>query len=179
MDINKISDIALDNEAKINRLDDKNAFFFMDYGFLALKTMMEGKESIYPRVFLHRAFPFELTEKYISVLDSHSNEIGIIYDICDFDDEQSALIKCELERKYYSPIIKSINSVKERYGYSFWKVTLSDNRDISFTVNDTYRQIIHAGEDKIFICDVDGNRFEIEKVSSLDHKSYRRIELYL
>ncbi len=179
MEIENIAEIMQDREAKIFRLNGDNASFSMKNGFLTLKTLFDGKEKSYSRVFLHRAFPFEMTDKFISVLDDCSSEIGIIYDISDFCGDQSELIERELERKYYSPKIKSVNSVKERYGYSFWKVTLYDGRDISFTVRDTYRQIIHAGEDRIFICDVDGNRFEIENLSSLDRKSYRRIELYL
>ena len=73
----------------------------------------------------------------------------------------------------------SIDSLKERYGFSYWRVTLTDGRSLSFTMQDTFRNIVKRGEDSLILLDVDGNRFVIESVAALDRKSYRRIELYL
>jgi hypothetical protein len=75
--------------------------------------------------------------------------------------------------------VASIDSLKERYGFSYWKVTLTDGRSLSFTMQDTFRNIVKRGEDSLILLDVDGNRFVIESVAALDRKSYRRIELYL
>jgi hypothetical protein len=108
-----------------------------------------------------------------------SKEVGLIYDIADFDGETAALLRTELERKYYAPTVASIDSLKERYGFSYWKVTLTDGRSLSFTMQDTFRNIVKRGEDSLILLDVDGNRFVIESVAALDRKSYRRIELYL
>ena len=93
--------------------------------------------------------------------------------------ETKAMIETELERKYYAPKIKTIVSLKERYGFSYWKIITDDNRRVSLTVQDTYRNMIRVGEDKVIILDVDGNRFVIESVAALDRKSYKKIELYL
>ena len=53
----------------------------------------------------------------------------------------------------------------------------------SFTLQDTFRSIIKSprddGTERIFILDVDGNRYEIPNVEALDRKSYKKIELYL
>jgi hypothetical protein len=127
---------------------------------------------------LHRAFPYELPDKYISVQEEENREVGIIYDISQFEESTEALLRRELERKYFSPNIKEIKSVKERYGFSYWKVT-TDEGDVSFTLHDTFRSIIHAEEKRLVILDVDGNRFEIPNVDGLDRKSYKKIELYL
>ena len=173
------NEIMLEEAAKINRLDPSNAVFFTKNGFLAM-TYKEGEEEkTLDRVFLHRAFPFELLWKYISVISDDGKEKGVIYDIADFPEEVSTLIKTELERKYYSPVIASVNSLKERYGFSYWQVTLSDGRSVNFTMQDTFRNIIRTGENGAILLDVDGNRFVIKSISDLDKKSYRKIELYL
>ena len=46
-------------------------------------------------------------------------------------------------------------------------------------MQDTFRNIIRAGEDKAILLDVDGNRFVIKSIKALDKKSYKKIELYL
>ena len=48
-----------------------------------------------------------------------------------------------------------------------------------FTVRDTYRSITKVSEDRVFITDVDGNRFEIPSLAALDRRSRRKIELFL
>ena len=68
--------------------------------------------------------------------------------------------------------------MKERYGFSYWQVD-TDDGDLSFTVQDTFRNLLRIGEDRLAIFDVDGNRFEIESLAALDRKSYKKIELYL
>ena len=173
------NEIMLVEAAKIQRLDSSNAKFFTKNGFLAMQYKDGDEEKTLERVFLHRAFPFELLWKYISVLGDDGKEKGVIYDINDFSEEITALIKTELERKYYSPTVKSIDSLKERYGFSYWRVTLSDGRSLNFTMQDTFRNIIRIGEDSAILLDVDGNRFVIKSIAALDRKSYRRIELYL
>ena len=173
------SEILLEDAARIIRLDGSNARFSMKNGFLSLDVVGNGEEKHYAKVTLHRDFPHELLWEYISVIGEESREVGLIYNIEDFDGETAGVLKTEIERKYYSPVISEIGQVKERYGFSYWKVKVEDGRQISFTMQDTYRNIIHTGEDSAILVDVDGNRFTIKSISSLDRKSYKRIELYL
>ena len=154
-------------------LTPENASFFSKNGFLCLR--FEEKEQ---RVFLCRQFPFELLWEFISVLDEDQNEIGIIRRLSDFEDEAKELIETELKRRYYTPTIQRIVSVKERYGFSYWKV-ITETGEVGFTLHDTYRSIIRAGENRLFLFDVDGNRFEIPDTLALDRKSHKKIELYL
>ncbi len=175
VDNNLLTDLSL-STIKIDR---SNAVFSEKNGFVALEIHTEENKETYARVFLHRMFPFELKWQYISVCDEDSNEIGIIYDVCDLTDTEAELVKTELERKYYSPTIKSIKSVKERYGFSYWSVVVDEGRAVEFTVQDTFRNTLKVGDNKVIILDVDGNRFVIENVLDLDRKSYKEIELYL
>ena len=172
------NEILNEKSAQILRLDKSNARFEEKNGFLSLVLTLD-EEKRYDRIFLHRIFPHELAFQYISVLNDEKKEIGIIYDIADFDENAQNLLRIEIEKKYYSPTIKEIKSVKERYGFSYWKAVAGDGRKISFTMQDTFRNIVHTGEDSLLLLDVDGNRYAIASVSNLDRKSYRKIELYL
>ncbi len=169
------NEIIKEGAAAIYRLDRNNSSFVMKNGFLALKKDDEE----YNRVFLHRTFPFDKPWEYISVVDPDNKEIGIIFNISDYDSETEEILRIELERKYYEPKIKSILSLKERYGFSYWSVITSDDRKVEFTMQDTFRNIIRVGEDKAILLDVDSNRFVIDSISALDKKSYRKIELYI
>lgn len=153
----------------------ENAEFFMQNGFLHMKCPKDAEPV---RVMLHRNFPFEFLWEYISVLDVDGYELASIRTLASFDGEMKDILVLELERKYYSPVIQKIYSVKERFGFSYWDAQTTGGR-LTFTLQDTFKSIIRAGEGRLFLFDVDGNRFEIEDVEKLDRKSYKKIELYL
>ncbi len=193
-------DRALTDIVKIDYLEPEKAEFTAKNGFIALKyrwtdepegsCAAEGSGGAeeagdekrgtkeYERVFLHRCFPNELTEEYVSVLDRDGNEIGMIRKIDDYPEETRELLRAELRRKYHIYTIVSIGSVNEKYGFSYWKIKDSEG-ERDFTVRDTYRSINRIGTDKVTITDVDGNRFEIPSLEALDRRSRRKIELYL
>lgn len=129
------------------------------------------------KVYFHRSFPFDMMTEFISVLDEENNEVGIIRSVNDFDEATAQMILEELEKKYYAPVILKIKSVKERYGYSIWNIE-SNVGPLKFSVRDTYRSIIWAGNNRAFIVDVDSNRYEIPDITKLDKKSFKHIELY-
>ena len=105
-------------------------------------------------------------------------EIGIIKNIKVFSVTEQKYIDDELNRKYFVPVIESIYSVKERYGYAYCDVKTNIGR-IKFTVHDAHRNIIKATSDRILIADVNGNRYEITSLRAFDIRSMRKIELYL
>ncbi|MDI6617111.1 MAG: DUF1854 domain-containing protein [Clostridiales bacterium] len=143
-------------------------------GFLALK--ISNGES-YPRVNLFRSFPFSHPKEYISVRDEEDKEIGIIRNIEDFPDDAVKLFEEEFKRRYFAPVIKKINSVKDEFGYSYWDVD-TDAGICRFTVQGRYN-VISLGNGRVIISDVDGNRFEIPNYRLLDEKSIKRLEIYL
>ena len=148
---------------------------------LSLKTENEnGEEETkeYDRVFLHRAFPFDHPEDYISVQDADKNEIGMIAALSVFPEETAALLRRELARKYYAPQISAVLSLRDRYGYAYLSAS-SDTGEITFTLRDAARSIVKVDEKRIIITDIDGNRYEIPDVEKLDRKSFKKIELYL
>lgn len=164
---------SLEEIKKTVWLTPENASFERREGLLWLT--LDGKET---RVSLRRDFPFEELWSYISVLNAEEEEVGMIRSLDLFEGETETLLRDELERRYYSPVILHIHSLKERYGFSYWKVETAEG-EMEFTLHDTYKSLIHIDAKRVIILDVDGNRFEIPDVSALDRRSYRKIELYL
>ncbi len=186
--MSELKTTALKDVVSITYITKENSIFKKEGDFLSLKVTLPegigfdggptGGEKYFSRIYLHRSFPYEHHYSFISVLDHDNVEIGLISDISDFDDDVADLLRRELDRKYYAPVITKILSVKERYGYSYWEV-LSGDRHLSFTIRDTFRSIIKVSPEHIFITDNDSNRYEITDVEALDRKSYKKIELYL
>ena len=178
--------------SEILYLTKENAKFYDKDGFLALKAFIppkseydldeeETKEATWQdlgRVFLHRAFPFNNPNKYISVLDKTGYEYAMIKDIDDFDADTKELLIKALDRKYFMPNILKINSIKEQFGFSFWKV-LTDRGEAEFSVKDTYKSIVKLSDTLVVIIDSDDSRYMIQDVRELDSASYKKIELYL
>ena len=150
-----------------------NASFFMKNGFLHLR--FEEREE---RVQVLRAFPFELEWEFLSVLNESEEELGLIRNLDDFEGEARELLKAEIERRYYSPILTKILKVKEKYGFSYWKAE-SQEGEVEFTLRDAHRNILRAEGNRVILLDVNGNRFQIPDVTALDRRSYQKIELYL
>lgn len=169
---------TLDKVVHIEYLSPAEAKFFKNGDFLGLKIEKDGETNEYPRVFLHRMFPFEELWAHISVLTADNEEIGMIAEAGDFPEEAATLLKEELDRKYLMPTITAIHMLKDNFGFSTWKVE-SDIGPLEFTLRDTYRSMLKVGEGRVIITDSDGNRYEIPDVNKLDKKSYRKIELYL
>lgn len=149
----------------------KTSFYRTPGGVIALKL----EDKTYPRVNLHRAFPFSLGDKYISVREGSGQEIGIITDLDDFDEKTRGILKEELERRYFTPEILCINSVKSEFGYSYWEVE-TDRGHRRFTVKGRGDSVIPIDEVRYLIMDMDGNRFEISDIRKLDRKSKKYLE---
>lgn len=151
------------------------AKFYMNKGaFLALKL---GQKE-YARVSLHRAFPFSYTDNFISVRDNEGKEIGLIKDIKEFHEGIVKLFKEELDRRYLLPSIKTIKSLKEEFGHSYWDVLTSIGAK-RFIMKRDNSSFVNVSGNRILLIDVDGNRYEISDYTKLDDKSYKLIELFI
>ena len=174
---------ALREVIAVRYITKDNAEFERSGDFIRMKVRLPDddgneEEKTYDRIFLHRAFPFDYPYSYISVLDADAKEIGIIQDIDALGEETAAMLRAELDRKYYTPVIRQILSVKDKFGYSYWKV-VTDEGEIEFTCRDTFSSLLKVGGNRVFVTDMDGNRFEIPDLEALDRKSFRKIELFL
>ncbi len=137
-----------------------------------------GKDEKYDRVGLHRAFPFNYEREYISVRTTEGKEIGMIRNIDDYPANIVEIFLYELDRRYFTPYIQKINSIKEEFGYTYWDV-LTDSGPRRFTVQNIHNNLIQISDVRILVLDVDGNRFEIPDSAKLDVKSLKMIERLL
>jgi hypothetical protein len=145
------------------------AFEKTEGGFLSLKI---GRKR-YPRVNLYRSFPLSHRNSYISVRDDKDGEIGILESLGEFSRGIRRLIEEELERRYFSPTIHEVISLKEEFGYSYWDVR-TDAGSVRFTVRSGENNIVVLSDGKLLIIDVDGNRFELPDQEKMAPK-YRKI----
>ncbi len=167
--------ITLDEAAGLSYLSPEDIYFSKNGEFPRAK-LADGEE--YDRVWLHRVFPFDLSDEFISVQTKDNEEIGIIRRLSDFDEEVQKILCDELDRKYFIPKIKKILTLKERRGFSYWKVE-TDIGEMELSLQDTYRSLTKIGDDRLFVNDISGNRFEIESLAALDRKSKKKLDIYL
>ncbi|MBQ0010114.1 MAG: DUF1854 domain-containing protein [Ruminococcus sp.] len=176
--MNENQSFSLQNVADIFYLTSENATFSESDGILSLVVTDSGKSETYDRVFLHRAFPYDEPFSYLSVLNQEDKEIGIIRSLDDFDEETRTVLKQELDKKYFVAQIQKVHSVKERFGFSYWKVSTNAG-EMEITFRDTYRSIVRLTPTHLFLTDSNANRYEIPDVDKLDRKSRRHIDIYL
>lgn len=161
----------------------RNTVFMQKGDFPAMITKVKttphlSVELHFSRVYLRRAFPAAEPYRYISVAGRDEREVGMIPDIAEFPEAQRKLLKGELDRLYFMPKIKQVDDVKDRFGRTTFHVR-TDIGALCFTVQDVYRNLFRLSDKRLILTDIDGNRFEIEDVTALDKKSYKKIELYI
>ena len=179
-------DLILANERVSIPLNMQNAKFTRSQGNLVSLTLKkdDGEEEFFERVVVLRAFPITNPSEFLSVREPDSKkmgrgkEIGMIRYMSDFDEATQKLLLEELDRRYFSPQILKIHSVKEKFGYSYWDSKTTAGH-VTFILNNPFSNIRLFEDGRIFINDIDGNSFEIADPKKLDAASYRKIELYL
>jgi len=118
-------DVEIDTDELFKRrtsinLTPENAWFSAsEGGLISLKIInAEGEEEFFERVVIRRSFPVTAPDEFLSVREpdtrkkGRGEEIGMIRDIKIFDGETLALLKAELELRYFTPEIKKITGVK-------------------------------------------------------------------
>lgn len=153
-------------------------------GMISLE--MDGPEGheVFERVIVLRSFPVTAPDEFLSVREPDTRkkgrgaELGMIRRLSDFDEATRMLINEEMELRYFTPEIKKINSVKDKFGYSYWEAETTAGK-VSFVLNNPFSQIRVLEDMRIYISDMDGNSFVIPDPAKLDRASYRRIEIYI
>lgn len=142
---------------------------------------MEFNGTSYDRVLLYRTFPFTDPSHYISVRESNekAREIGVIKDLdVDLSKEEVKMIKEQLDLRYFTPIIKKVNDIKEEYGYAYFNVKTNFGV-CKFTIQMNGGSVFHLSENRILITDLDGNRFEVPDLLKLSAKELKKLDLFL
>lgn len=124
-----------------------------------------------------RSFPLSETVRFITLLDSERNEIGIVEDARKLAPQSRDVLIEELEKRYFMPKITKINSLDGQFGVTQWDVETTQG-DVQFGMRTRY-DIVTLGNGRVLIKDADGNRYEIENYNKLDQKSYALLQTQL
>lgn len=132
---------------------------------------------VYENVKPVRCFTHTLPERYISLCDAEGKEIGLIEDLAALPPAAHALLREELEKRYFVPEIVRIHRLTNNHGVTSWQVE-TDRGPRAFEVRsrDDVRRLPNG---LILITDVDGNRFRISHRSHLDARSRGLLDLCL
>lgn len=150
-------------------------FYKTDGGLLGAR--LDGYDG---RVRLFCAFPMSSKTDYISVRtpDEDSIELGLLENMDGFSDNQIELIKEELDRMYFLPVITKVYDVAEDFGSYFWHVE-TDRGERKFTVRDISNNLIFAAGSALILVDTDGNRYMIKKLAELGKKAVKALDIWL
>ena len=167
-------------------LTPENAEFSISSGGLISLSLKkkDGSVEYFERVVPVRAFPISDPEEFISVKEPDSREkgkgaeIGLIRRMSDFDTQTQELLREELDRRYFTPVIKKLTGVKEKFGYFHWDAETSAGK-VSFVMTNVTSNIRTLEDGRVFIHDIDGNCFQIPDPSKLDKASLKKIEIYM
>jgi len=175
-----------ENERVSVALTPKNAVFKRSNGGLISLDLKnpDGKDEFFERIVIFRCFPITNPNEFLSVREPDSKkmgrgkEIGMIRYMKDFPETQQELFKEELDRRYFSPEITKITSVKDKFGYTYWEAETNAG-SMTFILNNPFSNIRLLEDGRIFINDIDGNSFQIKDPSKLDANSFKKIEIYV
>lgn len=124
-----------------------------------------------------RSFPLSETVRFITLLDSEGDEIGIVEDARKLAPQSQDVLIEELEKRYFMPRITKINSLDGQFGVTLWDVETTQG-PVEFGMRTRY-DIVTLGNGRVLIKDADGNRYEIENYNKLDQKSYALLQTQL
>ena len=176
-DILQLENEKVEAQLTINYLTPENCEFYETAGgFAAIKV----GDKDWGHINILRTFPFSALWEFLSVreIEGKQEEIGIIEDLNFFPKSTFDLIAKQLEIRYFMPKITKIISIKEEYGYAYWNV-LTDKGKCSFATSAGSSGAVSKKGNRVIIKDSDENRFEIEDITKLTTKEFKKLDLYL
>lgn len=167
--------------ADVRYLTSSDIKFYETKGGL-LGAVLDGEDV--GRCDVLRLFPLHQPENYLSVrrqAQSHrdrSTELGIVETLDSFSMEEKALIRHELEKRYFLPEITKVKNAKEEFGHTYWEVETNAG-ERSFTTFDMSSSLIRVSSNSVILIDVDGSRYLIPDLSKADDKAMKILDIWL
>ena len=142
-----------------------------------LRMTIEGDRS-YTCVKVVRAAPLSEPDRYICFLDAKDEAICMIKELSEVDQALHGLIREELEKRYLTAYVSRVVNLRNEYGVSYWDVETDRGRR-EFVAKNVAEHAQWLGDGRLFILDVDGNRFEFTDLGQLDKRSQAFIDVVL
>lgn len=136
---------------------------------------VELEDRCLPSARLRRAFPLSSPKTHISVQDSKGKEVGILSSLDAVEPESRKVIEEELDRRYFSPRITKIDSLKQDAG--MWLFHVQTQRGpAEFYVRNWRDSAYEIGNGRWQIHSVEGLRYEILRLEELDERSQQFLD---
>ncbi len=124
---------------------------------------------------IRRAFPLSKPTEFLSVQDGSGKEVGVLRSLDELDNESRKLVEQELDRRYFTPKILQLRTLKQEGG--MWTFDVVTSRGPSqFYVRNWRDSSSEIAPGRFVIQSVDGQRFEVPNFDALDTKSQTLIE---
>jgi hypothetical protein len=124
-----------------------------------------------------RAYPFSAPTELISLVDEQGHEVYLVRNLSDLPSATQSLLKEDLKRREFMPVIQKIHSVSSSAEPSDWLVT-TDRGQTTFTLT-SEDHIRRLPPDGALIADEHGIRYRIMDLAALDAHSRRILRWYL
>jgi len=97
------------------------------------------------------------------------NELGMIKNLDELDKDARKLLEEELRKRYFTPLIREIKSISDKFGVVEWEVE-TDRGPKKFITRSLHDSLKESGTGLI-VTDMENNRYEIRDHSQLDPHS--------
>jgi hypothetical protein len=138
----------------------------------------EDGEAGWREVSLVRLFPLREPDRWVSVIDTDGREIGIIKQIAALSRDDIARVREEFHQSYLIPQIRRILACRRRGDAVEWTVGTNRGRQ-KFLTRGHREQIRDPSPSRLSLIDIEGNRYDIPSIDTLDPESRRRLETQL
>jgi hypothetical protein len=138
-------------------------------------------ERIYGGVYAAYAFPVANPNEYISLIHTGGDEeveIGVIRDLNLFPEDDAALVRQALARRYFVHIITHIHHVGWKYGFVALDVE-TDKGPASFLMPWRGDRAFDYGKRGKVLIDVDDNRYLIPDLDELTTRERNEFQRYI
>ncbi len=116
------------------------------------------------------AAPLSRPNQYLALLDAKDQEVAFIPDPSTLKPSSWEAVQQELQQRYLTATITSIDSAKQEFGATYWNVQ-SHRGPREFITQNLQENAQWLSDDQLLLLDVDGSRFEIASVAALDVRS--------
>ena len=99
-------------------------------------------------------------------------------DLKELEKNQIAMIREQLEIRYFTPMIEKIYEIKDEYGYAYFDVA-TNNGPCKFTIHMGGGSVVSLSDTRILISDLDNNRFEIPDLTKLSATELKKLDLFI
>ncbi len=124
---------------------------------------------------IRKVFPLSHPDGFVSIQDGAGKEAGVLRTLGGLDEGSRSIVENELERRYFTPTILTIDSLKQDGGMWLFKVQ-TQRGPSSFYVR-SWRDSSHEiSQGRFQIVSVDGQRFEIRDLNALDERSQAQLD---